>query len=220
MEEQNFQQQEHSTSGNVSFPTVGEAPKKGNGAKTLLMAGILILVGILGFVIFKSASKKSEVISIESISGDNLSAPATTETVAPSSTPLPSASSTPKTVSKATITVEVQNGTGITGEAAYLQNILKDMGYTKVSIGNASSQDATITTATFSKTLNTDVVDELTKKLQTLYQEVSIKTSTTQLSDVIVVTGVRKGSTIKPSATATPKASNSPSPKASPTATP
>lgn len=221
MEDQNFQNNQTQTPSNgVSFPTVGEAPKKSNGAKTLLIAGILILVGILGFVIFKSAGKKSDTISIETTNEDTLINPPVTQTTAPTSSPTPLASVKP--ANKSTVTIEVQNGTGITGEAAYLQNLLKDMGYTKVTVGNASTQDAVITTVTFSKTLSTDVVDEITKKLQSVYQEVSVKTSTTQLSDVIIVTGVRKGATTKPSAIGTPKASSTPtsSPKVSPTATP
>lgn len=209
--------QQNSQSG-VSFPTVGQGPKKNNGAKTLLIAGILILVGILGFVIFKSATKKSEVISIDSSTEDNLTTPTENETL-PSPSPVPSASpvATTKAVAKSGVSIEVQNGTGITGEAAYLQNQLKDLGYTKVNVGNASSQDATVTTVTFSKTLSSEIVDEITKKLQSLYQEVSVKTSSTQLGDVLIVTGPRKGTSVKSTPTASPKSTPTASPKATST---
>lgn len=214
-QDQNFQQ---NPSGGVSFPTVGEPQKKNSGAKTLLIAGILILIGILGFVIFKSASKKSETISIDTTNEDTLTTPVTQQTPEPVESPTPSA--TPKAVAKSSVSIEIQNGTGVTGEAAYLQNQLKDLGYTKISVGNASSQDATVTTVTFSKSLSSDVVDELTKKLQSLYQEVSVKTSSTQLGDAVIVTGPRKGTTT--SATTKPSASPSSTPKAtaSPTPTP
>jgi len=44
------------------------------GAKTLLIVGILVLVGILGFVIYKSASKGSSVTLTEPTPYDNLAA--------------------------------------------------------------------------------------------------------------------------------------------------
>lgn len=223
-DQQNQNQMQENQSG-VSFPMVGEPQKKSNGAKTLLIAGILILIGILGFVIFKSATKKSDVISIDAPVEDNLTTPVVTQTIAPSPTSTPVASGTPKAISRSTVSIEIQNGTGITGEAAYLQNILKTMGYTKINVGNATTQDATSTTVTFLKTLSADVVNELTSKLQSVYSDVTVKTSTTQLGDAIIITGTRKGvtsatpkSTLKASPTASPKSSPTASPKA--TATP
>lgn len=224
MNDQGLNQQDSQvTSNGVSFPTVDESPRKVKGAKTLLIAGILVLIGILGFVIFKSASKKSDTISIEPSVEDTFTEPIA-QTPTPTSTSTLSVLATPKASSKTGVTIEVQNGTGITGEAAYLQTQLKNLGYEKISVGNAGSQNATVTNVTFSKSLSGDIVDEITKKLQSLYQEVSVKTSSTQTSDIIIVTGLRKGATTKPTATSTPKSSSTPtaSPRASstPTSTP
>ncbi len=203
------------SSAGVSFPTVGQ-PKKSGGAKTLLIVGILVLVAILGFIIFKnSSSNKTEDI-----------VPTATFETAATSTPAGSPTPTPKPADKAKVKIEVQNGTGIPGEAAYLQTQLKTLGYTNVTVGNASSQDASKTTVTFSKTLASSVVDELTTKLKELYKEVEVKTSTTATSDAVIITGLRKGATSKPSATPTTKASATPTAKpsssgsATPTATP
>lgn len=202
----------------VSFPSVSQVPKKNNSAKTLLIAGILILVGILGFVIFKSASSGSDTITIEPTPSDSLTTPITDETPVASSTPSPTASAS--AVSKSSVAIEIQNGTGIPGEAAYLQTQLSSLGYSKISVGNASSQNETTTTVTFAKALSADVVDEITKKLQSIYTEVSVKTSTTQSQDVLVVTGTRKGATNKPAATKTPSASGTPAATGSKTPTP
>jgi hypothetical protein len=96
------------------------------------------------------------------------------------------------------------------------------MGYTDVTVGNASSQDATTTSVTFAKTLSQDVVTEITQKLNSIYQKVTATTGTSGTSDVLIVTGLRKGATAIPSATpkasATPSASSSASP--TPTANP
>ena len=190
------------SSGDVSFPTVGQTKKPG-GAKMWLTLGILALVGVLGYLIYRStASQEPEAT------------PAPVETFAPIEEATPEAS--PASVDKSKVKIEVQNGTGITGEAAYLQTQLKNLGYTNISVGNASSQDQTKTTVTFAKSLSSTIVDEITKKLKDLYKEVETKTSSTSSIDVLVVTGLRKGATAKPSATTTPKSTVKPTSSASP----
>lgn len=191
--------------GGVSFPTVGE-PKKTGGTKTLLIVGVLVLVGILGFVIYKSASNKSnEDILSEPTPFENLNAP--TEEVTVSS---PTPSTAPVTVDKTKVKIQIQNGTGITGEAAYLQTLLKGMGYTNIVVGNSTQQDLTATQVSFASTLSSEVVKEITAKLNTVYQSVTTTTSASTAYDVVITTGLRKGTTPKP--VATPKASVTPSP--------
>lgn len=192
----------------VSFPTVG-APQKSGGTKTLLIVGILILVAILGFVIYKSATNKSQVASGEPTPFNNLAAQEGQGSVL-SSTP----SATPKAVDKSKVEIQIQNGTGITGEAAYLQTQLKDLGYTNIKVGNASDTSSTSTQVTFASSLNSGIVAELTQKLKALYQNVTVSNSGTITFDVVVVTGLRKGATAKPSATpsASPSASLTPAP--------
>jgi len=201
------------TPSGVSFPTVGQ-PQKSGGPKTLLIVGILILVGILGFVIYKSATKPGGNVSVEPTPFDNLTAPAGDQTVN-AATPAPVAS--PKSTDREGVAIQVQNGTGITGEAAFLQTQLKTLGYTDVKVGNATSQNLTSTQVTFSSSLDSGVVAEITQKLNTLYQNVTSTNSGSSTFDVVIVTGLRKGSTPKPSAT--PTASPSATPKASPTPT-
>lgn len=211
--QENFQQAPEPQEERVSFPTVG-GEKKNNGAKTLLIIGILVLVGILGYVIYKSASDKN--------SSEDLTQPESyTNMIAPEETPVSSEmpTSTPSSkTDKAEIKVQVQNGTGITGEAAYLQNILKGLGYTNIAVGNSASQDKTETEVSFASSVPSDVVTEITNKLNATYQTVTKVSSTTTTYDVIIITGLKKGATVKPSAT--PVASPTATPKASPTATP
>lgn len=216
--DQNFQNQQASVpqSSGVSFPTVNETPKKSGGAKTLLIIGILVLVAILGFVIYKSATKNNnEVASTEPTPYDNLTEPvANNQVLSATSTPAPSA--TPST-DRSKVAIQVQNGTGISGEAAYLQTQLGKLGYTDIKVGNASSTGATVTTVSFSSSLDSGVVAEITAKLKTLYTTVTTTSSTSTTYDVVIVTGLRTGATPKPSATATPKPSTSPTPTPTPT---
>lgn len=203
------------SSSNVSFPTVGQSQKSG-GPKSILIIGILILVAVLGFVVYKSATGKAGA-SPEPTSFENQIEGSQNSDI---TSPTTQATSTPKPADKAGVSIVIQNGTGITGEAAYLQTQLKNMGYTDVTVGNASSQDASTTTVTFAKTLSQDIVTEITQKLNTIYQKVTTSTGTSGTSDILIVTGLRKGATAKPSATTAATATASPSGTPKPTATP
>ena len=202
--------EEVSSGSGVSFPTVGQ-PKKGGSGKTFLIIGTLILVAILGFVIFKSAGNKAidntEPTPIEGV----------TETVS-TPTPSASASASPKAIIRSGASIEVQNGTGIKGDAAYLQTQLKTLGYTDVKTANAIATGATATKVTFLKTLSQEIIDEITKKLIELYSTVDTKTTTSATFEIVIITGLKKGATALPSASATPKATASAS--ATPTPTP
>lgn len=191
------------SSSGVSFPSIGQ-PKRSSPAKTLLILGIILLVGVLGYIIFKNFSTTDE--------NQNLVPVATQE---PILTPEATATPSPKPVDKSKVKIEVQNGTGITGEAAYLQEELKKIGYTTITVGNASNQNQTKTTVTYARSLTSSLSEEITTKLKELYKEVDVKTSSTATTDVTIVTGLKKGATGKPSATTTPKSSATGTPKAS-----
>lgn len=210
--QENYQEATQPQEERVSFPTVG-GQKKNGGAKTLLIIGILVLVGVLGYVIYKSASGKNESATLETESYTNMAAPE--GTVAPSEEP---ASSPSSDVNKEEVKIQVQNGTGITGEAAYLQNILKGLGYTDIAVGNSASQDNTETEVSFASSVPASVVTEITDKLNATYQKVTKTSSTSSTYDIVIITGLRKGATAKPSAS--PASSPTATPTASPTATP
>lgn len=173
------------------------------------IVGILVLIifVIAGFFIFKGTGAPKESPSpspvIRGVTGED-------ET----QTPTP----TPEAVDKTKVTIEIQNGTGITGEAGYIRDILKGMGYSQFEVGNASLQDNVTTSVTFAKDISKTVQDEITEKLKETYKEVDVKTSSTSKVDVLIVTGLRKGST--PKASPTPAPSPSPSPTATPSPTP
>lgn len=137
-------------------------------------------------------------------------------------TPEPVATATPEPVAKEDVSIEVLNGTGIAGEAGFLQGKLKELDYTDIEVGNASSTDNSDTTVTFKKDLSTTIQDEIKEELEEIYKNVVVKTSTTQDSDIVIITGLRGTQTAKPESTATPEETTSPSPtsSASPTATP
>src|ERR1035437_4321440 len=129
---QNIPQENPVAPPGVSFPTVGQ-PQRSGGPKTLLIVGVIILVGILGFVIYKSASKKGDQAIPGPTTSENSTTPSDNLIVV---TPTPTTVPVTSTVDKTKIKIQVQNGTGITGEASYLQTQLKGLGYTNISVGN------------------------------------------------------------------------------------
>ncbi len=186
------------------------AKTKSSGSKWLIIFILLLVLGGAGIFFFsKSAS-------------DPIATPTPSFGVVPINEPevTPAPTKSPEPVKKDDVSIEIQNGTGITGEAKFLSDKLKALGYTDITAGNASSTDNTVTTVTFLKTLSQTVQDEIKKELESIYKEVVVKTSSTQKSDVVIITGLRGSQTSKPASTGTPKASSSATPKASTSPTP
>lgn len=181
--------------------------KKGANKWIFIFLGLLILGGA-GIFFFASQSANPEPTPTPSFGV----IPVDDYTPEPISTP------TPEPVAKEDVTIEILNGTGIAGEAGYLQGKLKELDYEKIEVGNAPSTDNTDTTVTFKKDLSTTVVDEIKKELEEIYKNVVVKTSSTQESDIVIVTGLRGSQTAKPQSTTTPESTSSPG--ASPTSTP
>ncbi len=189
--------------------------QKNNGSRWVIIFILLLVVGGAGIYFFtKSAS-------------DPIATPTPSFGVVPieeKEIPTPAPTKTPAPVKKETVTIEIKNGTGITGEAKLLQDKLKTIGYTEVTVGNADSTDNTETTITFKKTLSQQIQDEIKKELESFYKKVNISTSSTLENDILIVTGLRSGSGTSVKTTATPSASTSSkataSPKSSSTASP
>lgn len=182
---------------------------KNNGSKWLIIFIALLILGGAGIFFFTNSAN------------DPIATPTPSFGVVPiedkpTSTPVPT--KTPEPVKKDTVTIEIQNGTGITGEAKLLQDKLETLGYSEITVGNAPTTDNTETTVTFKKTLAQANQDELKKELESFYKTVNVKTSTSQTKDVVIITGLRGTQTSKPAASSTPKASSSASPSGSPKA--
>jgi len=208
MEEEQNQQPAAENPTPKPVQTPPQPMKKDGGGKRWLILIIVVLLIAAGIYLI-----------VRGITGSSSVQPSPTPSFAPIETPTPSPSSEP--VDKSSVSIDVLNGTGIANEASYLQGKLADLGYTDIKVGNADSQDNSTTTVTFSSTLGSSVVDEITKELEDIYQDVNVNTSRTQTDfDVVIVSGLRKGQTPKPSPTATPEPTESPSPSPSASSSP
>ena len=181
--------------------------KKGSGKRWLIIIAILIVAAVGIFLIVRGTRQQPE--------------PSPTPTpFEPTQTTEPTEA--PEEIDREDVSIEVFNGTGIGGEAAFLQEELEDLGYEDIEVGNASSQDYEETQVTFSSDLSDAVVDEITELLEGTYQDVNVDTDSDADVDVSIITGLRVGQTARPEETATPEPTEEPteSPTATPTETP
>lgn len=182
--------------------TIRSEKSSGNRAPLIALVLIVLLaLGVGGWFIVKDRSE-----------------PSTTPEPTPQieiSTPSPTAA---PVVDRSKIQIEILNGTGTAGDAAFLGSKLKSIGYSDFELGNASSQNNTVTQVAFASTVEDEVKTEIQGILRENYQTVQTGGSVSGDTDVKIVTGLRKGATAKPTASPTPKASPTTSPK--PSATP
>ena len=187
-------------------PQTSGVDKKKPKVPVIFVLIIVIVVAILGIVfILNSRGETTETITAPS---ESLSTP-------PTSTPTP----TPIEEIDRNVSIEVLNGTGVAKEASYLQGKLATLGYEDIETGNSDSSNKEVTTVTFSAKIQEAVKDELTEELKKLYEEVSVKSSSSLKVDVSIVTGLRKGQSL-PTATPTAGATATPTPSATGTITP
>lgn len=175
----------------VSFPANAPKPRGKKGSWIWVILIVLLAAAIGGFFILKGSSEIEPMPS-------STPAPIIEEPIEEETTPAPSAS--PTATNKSAIDIKVLNGTGIPGEAAYLETQLEKLGYTNIETGNYTSSSVSATTVTFSSQVTTAVKEEITDKLEELYAEVEVKTGSVSGADIQVVVGPRKGSSPKPTA--------------------
>lgn len=192
----------------ISFPGGQPQNQKKSFPKWIFaIIGVILIVGIGGYFVFKtSGSDEAEQNTNEGTQLGTFSTPSPEPSQESSPTP------SPEPIEKSDIKIEVLNGTGVPGEAGFLKTKLEAEDFQNIETGNAEDQDQTRTTVTFSRDLSQIYIDEVTKLLENLYEEVTAKKGTiSEDFDIRIVTGVKKSSsstsatkTASPSPTATP----------------
>lgn len=188
-----------------------------------ILGAVLILLLIVGGFFYYQSTKKTEDTTEAEI----------TEVVEPTATP------TPEEVAKDAYKIEIQNGSGIAGEAGRAKTLLEDAEFTVESTANADNYDYEKTEIQAGPDVSQTWLDELKSELEKKY---SVKSSVGDIGsdakvDVIVIIGsfdqngdsmvkeepTAKPTTAKKEATTTPGNTTNtptPSPSASPTPSP
>lgn len=189
----------------VTFPA-GEEKKSRKFPKWILaVIGVLIIVG--GGVWFLLQTPGTDEIADNEPTpvGNTLSAFAT-----PDPTDAPEPTEAPEPEDKSKLVVEVLNGTGIPGEASFLQAKLEDLGFEDIEAANADDQDETLTTVTFDRKLSPALVDEIKEFLEEIYSGVKVKKASLTSTDIRITTGPRGNATkATPKTTAAPTSTSS-----------
>ncbi len=173
-----------------------------------VIIAIVIIAGIVGGVVYLLQTPEEAVIEgSQDVSNEQ-------------ATPEPTA--TPEPVDKSEVSIIVLNGTGITGEAGFLQEKLEDLGYVGIEVSNADDTDNEVTIVIFSPSLQDEIKDEILGELEDIYESVESQTSELDDSDIEITTGLRIGQTPKPDVEGASDSDSdeSPSPSPSPTAEP
>jgi len=115
-------------------------------------------------------------------------------------TPTEQVSSTPtqEPVDKSEIGIEVLNGTGIAGEAAFLQNKLEGLEFEDIDVGNAAAEDYENTEVVFSSEVAEVVKNEVLDTLGDIYMKVESKSGELEEYDIQIIIGFRKDHTPTP----------------------
>jgi hypothetical protein len=119
---------------------------------------IILIVVPIGFLIFGGLLYFSKDFNFNSLMKQE---PKKTIEI-PSTTPEP----TKPEVDKQAYTIDVQNGSGIAGEAASVQETLDKAGFKTGEVGNADNSDYTLTIIKVNKEVPQAFIDELTQVLE------------------------------------------------------
>jgi cell division septation protein DedD len=208
---------QNTTSEPSSF-SAGNRPKD-KSRKTILMALIIAAILLIGGGIFFLVTGGDQEAS---------ETPSPAAELVINETPAPTEEAEEAGDVDLTIDIQIQNGTGITGEATYLKGELEKAGYGNIEASNADKTDNTATVATYKSSVSKATRDNINAILEKTYSSVRWVSGSPSNADIQIITGLRKGATSKPSGTpvksptatpkTTPKAttSGSPSPTASP----
>lgn len=145
--------------------------------RLLFILGLLIvLTVVMGYLIYTQQVREDRAFVAE------ITNPTLTNTPTPS----------PRTVAKDELTIRIENGTGIPGQAAKVKNLLLDKEFTNIQIGNADSSDHRKTTVVFSERVSSKDQQELKDVLLRTFTAVITQTATKQNVDILIITGEEK----------------------------
>ncbi len=152
--------------------------------KILLWSGIAIVIGALLGISWKLAYERGIVVGQQQVQ-ERLEK----EAVVEEKTPIP----TPEEISKGKYTIEVLNGSGISGEAARVKALLEKEGFIVSQVGNADESDNEETVIQVKSSVAKEWIDLLKTALgSSLVVSEPTSLDEEKTTDVVVIVGSKK----------------------------
>lgn len=154
----------------------------------ILIGGIAIIsigLGILAYLLLKP-----QEINPNTIEQQSQPAIVTEESQGRQDETESTTSSQTQEIPKDQIKIQILNGTGVAGQASQVQNLLQDINYTQIEIGNAQNQDFEKTVVRVSSSISNNQKEEIKTELEKLFESVEFETNVEGESfDIIITTG-------------------------------
>lgn len=142
----------------------------------ILLIFIIVILLLVGVFLYKSDTKIGSKVNVVTLSP--------TPTVTPEPT---------KTVDLTKYEIEIQNGSGVSGEASRQESNLKEEGFTISSIGNAGNSNYTDTIIKARETVDKDFIAKLKSVLENTFTVGEIEVLPDDSSaPVVVIIGTKK----------------------------
>ena len=159
------------------------------GARKKSPIGFFLLVALIAFTVGLGLIAGGSYF-LSTMNSDGVKLPSIQE---PTATPTPTSepTPTPKAADLSAYSIQVLNGSGITGEAAKLQTQLDDAGFDVSNVGNAGTSDYTKTVVAAKADVDDAYLTELINELKKTYQVNSVTESLpdSKTTDVVVTIG-------------------------------
>jgi len=189
----------------VGFPQVPEKKSGFNFKIFIILLIILLAIGAGAWYLF---GRSNQEIATDNVTPTSEETQMTEEIATP----------TEEVVDRASVKIQILNGTGISGAAGDLEDNLKKLGYSDFKTGNADNFDHEATEILFGSTVPETVKKEVKGELANVYENVSEGSKSPGDYDITITVGYTKG--YKPTPTSKAKATATPTIEPSGTGTP
>jgi hypothetical protein len=162
-------------------PTFREAPRKFLNSNPILVIALCVVLvigtGVIAFLTLRRPGKTAKPpVRVSQI---QRTAPPETELVASESGII---------VDKKDLTVQVLNGSNLSGVALKVQKQLEEIGFTNIEVGN-SSASAQNTLVVYSPRVSRDIRDQIDAQIKETFNIFSVRDSSEPSYDVFIITG-------------------------------
>lgn len=163
----------------VSQSQDSKAPK---GLLMVVVILVLLAVGVVGFVVYKSNAMSKEQIAVVPTPTPDTSTPTPTDTPA-----------TPQITDKSVVKIQVLNGSGTVGQAGQIATALEKDDFKTPDTGNFDGDKQADTVVNYTASVDKSLVDEVVTVLKKSFTTVDASVSSTLTDfDIQVITGTGK----------------------------